>query len=229
MSSMDDSPNIILASGSPRRRELLSLLGLEYQVKPAEVDETRHKDEAPEALALRLPRSKAEAADCGNACTTIGADTIVVLDGQVLGKPVDRYDASAMLHSLRERKHSVLTGVCILSRKRGLECVQLACTSVHMRAYSDAEIEAYISSGDPLDKAGAYAIQNTDFRPVDEFKGCYTNIIGLPLCHVYRALKQLNLNVSNHPLMCCPWSVRNGCIWADAILNEQVAFSLFSS
>ncbi len=205
------------------------MLGLEYQVKPAAVDETPLEGETAEAMALRLSLSKARAVDCRDARVIIGADTIVVLNGWVLGKPVDGHNASAMLHSLRGQAHSVLTGVCILSRERGLECVQRASTSVHMRAYSDAEIEAYISSGDPLDKAGAYAIQNTDFRPVDEFKGCYTNIIGLPLCHVYRTLKQLNINVPNHPLMCCPWAVRNGCIWADAILNEKVAFSLFSS
>jgi MAF protein len=176
----------ILASGSPRRRLLLPLVGPVTRIVNADIDETPGVGELPDTLANRLARSKAlRAAELTavNEETTISADTVVALDGEVLGKPRDAAHAKEMLQSLRAREHEVITGVAALAANGEIR-VRTVSTRVRMRDYTDLEIDRYIESGDPFDKAGSYAIQNQDFHPVESIEGCFPNVVGLPLCAV---------------------------------------------
>lgn len=174
------SPQLVLASKSPRRRELLAALGLDFTVDAADVDETPQPGERPEALVCRLCRAKAAAvAERHPGTVVLAADTLVVVDGVLLGKPADALEAVAMLSSLRDRVHIVYTAVCVI---HGVEVeTRLSATDVTMRDFTDAEIERYVETGDPLDKAGAYGIQNPQFAPVASWKGCYSAVMGLPL------------------------------------------------
>lgn len=181
---------LILASVSPRRSELLAALRLPFRCVPAAIDEASTPQEAPEALCCRLSLAKAQAIsrDFPDA-TVIGADTIVVLDGTILGKPSSSADAVAMLWALRGRPHDVLSAVSVC--QAGAPPRQhLERSRVWMRAYTEAEIQAYVATGDPLDKAGAYAIQHPGFHPVARWEGCYASIVGLPLAAVARLLAQ---------------------------------------
>jgi septum formation protein len=180
---------LILASISPRRRELVSLLGLPFQSISAAADETPRGNESPADLVRRLSRAKVEAGvhDFPDA-VVVAADTIVALDDLILGKPRDRDDATRMLRLLRGRSHTVYSGLTVA---HGAEVVQVATTTVWLRDYSDADIAAHVATGDPLDKAAAYAIQYHSFHPVARIEGCHANVMGLPLCHLYRALKEL--------------------------------------
>jgi len=173
-----DAPTLILASASPRRQELLTHLGVPFEVRPADVDETLLPNEPPLTSARRLATAKAQAV-AAPGLTVIGADTLVTLDGRPLGKPADADEARSMLRRLRGRPHEVVTGVAVAAD--GKLAVAHASTGVVMRRYADYEIEAYIATGDPLDKAGAYAIQATEFKPVQMWNGCYCNVVGLPL------------------------------------------------
>jgi septum formation protein len=179
----------ILASGSPRRRELLGSLGISFIVIKSEIDETQHPDEPPLDYVRRLSVEKADAvaAMVSDSATILAADTVVilaadtigVLDGAILGKPVDAADARAMLQELRDRTHIVCTALTLLHG--GQHLTRLTQTLVTMRDYSDVEIEAYIATGDPFDKAGSYAIQHEGFHPVAKIEGSYTNVVGLPV------------------------------------------------
>ena len=180
---------LVLASSSPRRRELLTALGLPFTVATAAVDERQRPDEPPAALVQRLSRAKAAAVVSRHpGAVIVGADTVVVLNGAVLGKPADAEDAVRMLRALRGRPHLVYSAVTALHVAAGREATELSESCVWMRDYSDGEIAAYVASGDPLDKAGAYAIQHRGFAPVAGFEGCYASIMGLPLGHLARAL-----------------------------------------
>lgn len=182
-------PKIVLASNSPRRKELLALSGLPFEVMPADINEDVLPGEAPSDYVLRLAQGKARAIAArfpGQARLIIAADTTVVQDGEIIGKPVDAADAERILRALRGRSHIVYSGLCLLDTASGREASELAVTPVPMREYSDDEMRKYIASGDPLDKAGAYAIQNIDFHPVKNFAGCFANVAGLPLCHLLR-------------------------------------------
>ncbi len=195
---------LILASSSPRRRQLLSQMDIDFDIIEPAIDESRHEDEAPLEYVRRLSREKAEAvAATLNAppMLILSADTIVVLfankagadqDGELLEKPRDAADARRMLRALRARAHYVITAIT-LKRIGPPEQVitRHACTTVTMRDYSDAEIAAYIDSGDPFDKAGAYAIQNEAFHPVARIDGSYSNVVGLPLEEVKAALYEI--------------------------------------
>jgi len=186
-------PAVVLASASPRRRELLALGGVEFTVRPGAATETPLPHETPEALARRLSREKAIAArqSGGEAerAVVLGADTIVVLEGDVIGKPRDAAHAVELLQRLRGRTHRVLTALTVLDPAGGV-ATDLVESAVPMRDYSDAEIAAYVATGDPLDKAGAYAIQHPRFQPVDlpRFTGCVANVMGLPVCAALRLL-----------------------------------------
>lgn len=209
---MADALPIILASGSPRRRELLALLGLEYQVIAADVDERAEEGEAPAALACRLSRAKAAAvATQVEHGVIIAADTIVVLDGIILGKPASPEQARQMLRALRGRRHEVLSAITIRRQPDGAELTELSQSSVAMRDYSDAELEAYVASGDPLDKAGAYAIQHAGFNPVIGIEGCYAGVMGFPLCHLYRALRRLGVTGIRVPPAGCRAATGHPC------------------
>jgi len=184
---------LILASQSPRRRELLTTAGILFAVRAREVEEVRAPVEAPDAYVRRLARAKAEAAWENRDEIVLGADTIVVLDvvlGQeVLEKPRDAADARAMLRRLAGREHTVITGICL--RHPGGVQVDSTATRVRFAPLTDAEIDAYVASGEPMDKAGAYAIQGLASKFVERVEGCYFNVIGLPLSQVYRYLKTL--------------------------------------
>ena len=181
---MTTMPLLILASNSPRRRQLLALGGWMFGLDIADVDETRLPAEAPADYVRRLAEAKARAVlpRAREEHIIIGADTTVVIDGDVLGKPVDGQDARQMLTRLRGRTHQVFTGISILRASDGKVWTEVVITDVPMRAYSDEEIELYIESGDPMDKAGAYGIQNPNFQPVESMAGCYASVMGLPLC-----------------------------------------------
>jgi septum formation protein len=184
---------LILASESPRRRELLRQCGIEFEGMCVSADESPHPGEPPEETALRLAREKARLAwrrMGSRAGWILAADTVVADGGSILGKPRDDRQAEEYLLQLRGREHRVITGVCLLRAADGTETTDFAVTSVRMRNYSSAEILEYLASGDPLDKAGAYAVQHPSFRPVASLDGCYTNVVGLPLCRVYRLLER---------------------------------------
>ena len=178
---------LILASQSPRRRELLTTAGILFTVRAREVEEVRAPGEAPDAYVRRLAYAKAEAAWENLDEIVLGADTIVVLEQQVLEKPRDAADARAMLRSLAGREHTVITAIC-LRHPGGVE-VDSTATRVRFAPLTDAEIDAYVASGEPMDKAGAYAIQGLASKFVERVEGCYFNVIGLPLSQVYRYLK----------------------------------------
>jgi MAF protein len=182
------APRLVLASASPRRRELLARLLPQFGVAIPVVDESPLGTESPAALARRLATAKARA--IGRAqpqAAVLAADTVVALDEDSLGKPADAAEARAMLVRLRGRVHRVITAVCLLPPgSQPLTGARETC--VRMRDYDDAEIRAYVETGDPLDKAGAYAIQDRRFRPVAGIRGCYTNVVGLPLCLVSEQL-----------------------------------------
>lgn len=172
--------DLILASQSPRRRQLLAALGLTFAVDAADVDETPLPDEPPDALACRLCRAKALAVAARHpGAVVLAADTMVALDGLLLGKPADAREAAAMLRRLRGRTHQVYTAVCVA--RDGSLASRLSISDVTMRPYCDEEIDRYVATGDPLDKAGAYAIQHPVFSPVAAWAGCYAGIMGLPL------------------------------------------------
>jgi septum formation protein len=188
-------PAILLASNSPRRRELVGLVDWAFRVQPADIDETQLPGEPPQNYVLRLAEQKARAAlqFAKQDETILAADTIVVERGEILGKPSHPDEALRTLRRLRGRTHHVYTAIALLHVASDLLLTDLACTPVPMRPYSDAEIEAYIASGDPFDKAGSYAIQHAGFRPVEALAGCYANVVGLPLCHLARTFRKLGV------------------------------------
>jgi septum formation protein len=181
--------DLILASESPRRRELLAIAGFPFTVRSRPIEEQRAPGEAPDQYARRLAREKAEASWLGSDEIVLGADTIVVLGDRVLEKPRDAADASEMLRALSGRMHSVITGICL--RHSAGAIVDHATTGVHFVAMDAAEVERYVASGEPMGKAGAYAIQGLASKFVDRIEGCYFNVMGLPLSLVYRHWKSL--------------------------------------
>jgi septum formation protein len=186
---VSDVPNLILASQSPRRKELLATAGFEFIVRARPVGEVRAPAEDPRAYVTRLARSKAEASYEGTDEIVLGADTVVVLDDRVLEKPHHAASAKAMLRALSCREHVVLTGICL--RHKNGAIVDCESTRVSFVALDEREIADYVASGEPMDKAGAYAIQGLASKFVDRVDGCYFNVMGLPLALFYRHLKTL--------------------------------------
>ena len=192
---------LILASSSPRRREIIAALDIQVQVSSSEVDEgPARPSESPEEYVVRLSREKALAAarSVGDA-VVLAADTSVVIDGAILGKPQDELDATRMLRLLRGREHTVITGVTALHTKSGRAVGTYKCTRVVLRRYSEQELEDYVRSGQPMDKAGAYAVQDPVFHPARRLHGCYLNAVGLPLCEVVTSLKALGVSARVRP------------------------------
>ncbi len=187
--------SLLLASRSPRRRELVALLGLPFDVTTADVPEDPLADESPAQVVTRLSQAKAYANSNATAVAAIivACDTVVALDGEILGKPRDGVEATEMLRRLRGRDHAVYSAVTLLEPATGRTSTEVAKTQLVMRTYTDAEMAAYVASGDPLDKAGAYAIQHPGFHPVASLRGCYANVVGLPLCHLTRGLRSLGV------------------------------------
>ena len=185
-------PRIILASSSPRRRHLLRLVGIPHEVEPAEIDESPHPDEQPAAHAMRLAREKALAVAVRHpAACVIAADTIVVVDGAILGKPRDAADAARMLRSLSGRRHIVHTAVAVA--RRGRVEVDVESVDVTFRALDPPEIERYIATGEPMDKAGAYGIQGYGATIVERIDGDFFAVMGLALVRLVRLLASVGV------------------------------------
>ncbi len=217
---------LLLASQSPRRRELVGLLGFPFNSMSADVDERILPNEAPADYVLRLAEAKARACtESGNGeClgqVVIGSDTAVVDAGVILGKPKDASDAQSMLRTLRGRTHQVYTAVALFDPASDQLLTELSISDVPMRAYTDAELEAYVASGDPLDKAGSYAIQNAEFHPVEKFDGCYASVMGLPLCHLARALAKMGQKAKTDVPAQCQATLAYDCPIYETILNDE--------
>jgi septum formation protein len=218
-------PNLVLASNSPRRKELLSLSGQDYRVLPADVDETPLPGENPRDYVARLAQEKARVAAkaiVDEEALILAADTTVVFGGRILGKPADAAEARRMLNELRGRDHLVFTALALLRLPEKSLFTDFAETNVPMRDYSDAEIEAYLRSGDPLDKAGAYAIQHAGFHPVAHMQGCFANVIGLPLCHLQRSLQKWGLSFDTSLSIACQAHLSYNCPVTTQILGWQL-------
>ena len=207
-----------LASNSPRRKEMFTWVNWDWGACAANIDESQRAGEPAQEYVVRLAAEKANSPIPGvhENDIVIAADTIVVLDGAILGKPVDAEQAVEMLTLLRGRDHLVMTAVAVCNMGHVVLQKDLCKTSVRMRSYTDQEITRYVSSGDSRDKAGAYAIQNENFHPVVGFNGCYSSVMGMPLCHLERTLRKspeydprdLACICQNHLKYTCPITKR---------------------
>ncbi|MDB4908678.1 MAG: maf [Gemmatimonadetes bacterium] len=194
---MTDAPRVILASQSPRRRELLTLIGIVHEVRPADIDESYMVGETPLGHAERLARGKAEAVHASEALV-IGSDTIVVVDGDVLGKPKTRDDARVMLRRLSGRSHVVITAVAVAYHGELRSAVEQV--DVTFRELTDDEIDAYIETGEPMDKAGSYGIQGYGATIVERVNGDYFAVMGLPLNRLVRLIEGFGVGYAFGPL-----------------------------
>lgn len=181
---------LILASRSPRRQEILANAGIPHLVRSAEVDESLHAGEDAVPYVRRLARAKAAAVECGPKNIVLGADTVVVVDGRILCKPADGKDAGRMLALLSGREHEVVTGVCLRSEVEAIDDYET--TRVRFVPLSRADIESYVATGEPLDKAGGYAVQGLASKFIDRVEGCYFNVVGLPVAKVYAHLRRFS-------------------------------------
>jgi MAF protein len=218
-------PALVLASNSPRRKELLSLGGQPFEVKAAEINEDPRPGEEPRDYVRRLASEKGRTVAGGlgaREALVLAADTTVVHEGRIVGKPTNSGEARAILQSLRGKSHTVFTAISIARSSDGAELSDLAETTVPMRDYSDAEIDAYVATGDPLDKAGAYAIQHAGFHPAASMDGCLANVVGLPLCHLKRTMMKLNLTFEADVPKACQAHLAYDCpVSADILAWRQ--------
>ncbi len=238
---------LILASASPRRQELLALSGLRFEVQPAEAAEIPEPGETPADFVRRMSAVKARLVAAGLAnsaerrlaplrrgsasgghksgALVIGADTVVTIDNEILGKPAGPQHALEMLRRLRGRTHEVLTGLSVLDTSTGKIYTDLARSAVPMRPYPEAELADYVATGDPLDKAGAYAIQHPHFHLVDEalFADCFANVMGMPLCVLLRRLRALGVQPQSDLPAACQRFIPYACPVFEAILKEDSA------
>ena len=199
LAPVSGAARLVLASASPRRRDLLASLGVPFVVVASDIDETLDTVSLPDAVA-RVALRKARAVAVSRADSLVlAADTLVVIDGRALGKPADAADAAAMLRTLRGRTHEVMTGVAVVDAAGGGHAVETVITRVTMAAYADAAIEAYVATGEPFDKAGAYAIQGAGGALVASFDGSRSNVVGLPLAATASLLRRFGLAVSAPP------------------------------
>jgi MAF protein len=202
-------------------------LEVPFVVAVAHVNEKGKEGESPGEMVCRLSLAKAKAvAVFYPQGLIVAADTTVVLDDDVLGKPADKAEAIAMLQRLRGREHIVLSGVTVYDPSLGRVITELAESIVWMRAYTDEEVARYAASGDPLDKAGAYAIQHQNFNPVERIEGCYASVMGLPLCHLARALAQLGLMLPANVPQACQGFTGHHCLVAGEIFMTGVGHRL---
>jgi septum formation protein len=226
-----DDPVLVLASNSPRRRELLAVSGWKFEILPCEVDESPLPGEEPVEHVLRLAESKLRCCSDspavkkrlagGERMVIVAADTIVVEGSSILGKPKDARDASGMLRQLRNHTHQVYTALAVELPPSREVTSDLCATDVPMRNYSDAEIDAYVLSGDPLDKAGAYAIQNGEFHPVESVSGCYASVMGMPLCHLARTLRHVEILPVHEPAAVCKSYLNYNCPISRSVLEDH--------
>lgn len=216
-------PLLLLASNSPRRRQLLALGDWTFDVAASNIDETLLPAEEPAAYVRRLAEEKARAVlpRASAQHLIIGSDTSVIIDGDVLGKPAHAAEAREMLLRLRGRTHQVYTGIAVLRASDGNLWTDVVVTDVPMRAYDMDELERYIATGDPLDKAGAYGIQNPDFQPVASMAGCYASVMGLPLCSLSLLLRQAGLPPAADIPANCQAAIQYQCPAFPAILRGE--------
>ena len=188
------TPRLILASASPRRREMLRMLGVAFTVLQSDVDESPRAGESPEAYALRLSEAKARAvAAVRPGRWVLGADTIVTIDGELLGKPRTPDEARGMIRRLSGRAHTVITAFTLFNSERAEPVRRAVCSQVRFKEVPEDELEWYVATDEPYDKAGGYAVQGKAAVLVSEVRGSWTNVVGLPLCEVVEALKGLGL------------------------------------
>ena len=214
--------DIVLASNSPRRRELLALTQWNFTVSVADIDETTRENESPAEYVLRLAETKARAivSRMETGRIVLAADTTVVNGRDILGKPGSDAEALAMLTQLRGRIHQVYTGIALLRASDGFLLTDLCVTEVPMRKYSDEEMRAYIATRDPFDKAGAYAIQHAEFHPVENLRGCFASVMGLPLCHVTRLLRKMDVHPNADVPANCQKHLEYECPVYERILSD---------
>jgi len=217
-----ERPHLILASNSPRRRQLLALTGLPFVVSVADVDESQLANEKPADYVLRLAEAKARAIHAEPDQIVLAADTTVVDGTDILGKPKDEGEAAAMLKRLRGHSHQVYTGIALLRAKDGLLLQDLCVTGVPMRDYTDEELDAYVATGDPLDKAGGYAIQHAEFHPVASMDGCFASVMGLPVCHVILQMRKMGLQPDTKFFAGCETLLEYNCPFSNAILHGEM-------
>ena len=222
-SPVTENPLLVLASNSPRRRQLIALANWDFIVSVADVDESQRENESPADYVLRLAETKARAAASRAKAGQIilAADTAVVDGLDILGKPKDSAEASTMLTRLRGHTHQVYTGIALLRMSDRLLLSDLCVTDVPMRGYSDEEIRAYVATGDPLDKAGAYAIQHPQFSPVASMEGCHASVMGLPMCHVVRMMRKMDVAPNADVPANCQTLLEYECPVFSAILNGE--------
>lgn len=219
---------IILASNSPRRKQILALAGWDFTALPADIDERPLPGEDPRSYVLRIAECKAETihssqgASIPRPVVIIAADTTVALDNEILGKPANPDEAEMMLRRLRTRSHQVYTALEILDLSDQTRHSRLVCTDVHMRDYSDLEIADYIGSGDPLDKAGAYAIQHSGFHPVDRVDGCWANVVGMPLCQLNQLLSESGCTPTQTVRLACTGEDQAPCPVSTYFLQTEI-------
>jgi septum formation protein len=200
MPSSESTLTLILASASPRRQELLTQLGVPFSILPANIDEQHFTGESPDIYVQRMARTKAQyMAQQQPMAFVLGADTIVVQASHILGKPQDLTEACRTLMALSGRQHTVITALALCHHQRGFLQVETVQTQVWFRVLSPAEIEQYIATTEPFDKAGAYAIQGAGAAFVTAIEGCYTNAVGLPLRRTMRMLRAVGFAVSSPP------------------------------
>lgn len=218
---------VILASKSPRRQELLRNLIDQFFVINSGVDEIIVNGEKPAEFVERLAKEKAitagnkVAGSSLNDLIVIGADTIVIDDNEILGKPIDEHDARRILEQLKGKNHFVLSGIALYNPFSTEIRSRVISTEVIMRDYSEDEIQAYIDSGDPFDKAGAYAIQNQSFNPVPQMTDCYANVMGLPLCDLYVLMKSMDVEANHQVAENCQVSIKYQCpVYQNKLLTE---------
>jgi septum formation protein len=231
-SPVTETPQLILASNSPRRRQLLTLTGWKFIVSAADVDERQRANENPADYVLRLAETKARAiaADADAGQIILAADTTVVDGSDILGKPKDSAEAVEMLKRLRGHTHQVYTGVALLRLSDGLLLKDLCVTDVPMRDYSDEEIQGYVQTGDPLDKAGAYAIQHPEFHPValpskqhKGMDGCFASVMGLPVCYVIRMMRKMDVQPDTNFFLSCETLLEyRRCPVSSALLSGEI-------
>ena len=202
---------------------MLTWTGWKFIIQPVDVDENPYPGEIAGDYVLRLAETKARAAaECFQPeCIVLAADTTVVDGNKLLGKPANPAEAAEMLRELRGRVHQVYSAIAIFLPEDGRLLTDLCVSPVPMREYSDSEIDAYIDSGDPFDKAGAYAIQNGSFRPVINFSHCYASVMGLPLCHLVRTLRKLGVKPVLDVPMACQENLQYDCPVFDSILEGK--------
>jgi septum formation protein len=224
---LKEEKQLILASNSPRRWELLAIGGYSFDIAAAEIDETPYPDENARAYVLRMAESKAKAVlnslNHDRIVYVLGADTTVVDGEEILGKPENEADATLMLTRLRGRTHQVLTSIAIIRSSDGIGFSSVCSTDVTMRSYLDEEIRQYVKSGDPMDKAGAYAIQHEAFHPVENLRGCYPNVVGLPLCKVVLALTKMGFPAHSDITKECRENMEEPCFVYEQALKGRIS------